>query len=247
MRRRRQARPRDVSRGRVVLWADTFNNAFRPQAAIAAVRLLEQLGYQVETPQASLCCGRPLYDWGWIDQAKALWRRTFAALQAEIDAGVPIVGLEPACVSAFRDELPALFPNEPVARALSRQTLLLAEFLDRERVHPQLERPPRALVHLHCHQHAVLDAGAETRVLKACGVETTAAPQGCCGMAGAFGLEAGKYAVSMAAGERALLPAVRAADQHTAIVADGFSCREQIEQATGRPTLHLAELLAPPA
>lgn len=246
MRRRERDGARPSSRGRVILWADTFNNAFRPQTAIAAVRLLEQLGYRVETPRAALCCGRPLYDWGWLDQAKDLWRRTFEALRAEIDAGVPVIGLEPACVSAFRDELPALFPHEPMARALSRQTLLLSEFLDRERVHPSLERAPSALLHLHCHHHAVLDAEADRRLLKASGVAAGAAPQGCCGMAGAFGLETSKYAVSMAVGERALLPAVRAADPATAIVACGFSCREQIEQATGRRTLHLAELLAPP-
>jgi FAD/FMN-containing dehydrogenase/Fe-S oxidoreductase len=240
----REPQTQPGARGRVILWADTFNDAFRPQTAIAAVRLLEGLGYRVETPQASLCCGRPLYDWGWIDEAKQLWLRTLKTLAPEIEAGVPIVGLEPACVSAFRDELPGLFPDEPRARALSRQTLLLTEFLDHECGHRSVPGAPQALVHLHCHQHAVLDAHAPARVLRKWGVAAQAAPPGCCGMAGAFGLEAGKYAVSVAVGERVLLPAIRRADPALAVVADGFSCREQIEQLTGRPTLHTAELLA---
>jgi Fe-S oxidoreductase len=122
--------------------------------------------------------------------------------------------------------------------------LLLTEFLDREGRHPELSGAPQALVHAHCHQHAVLDAEAELRLLKACGVEAQPLPPGCCGMAGSFGFEAGKYEVSMAIGERVLLPAVRAAPSRRVVVASGFSCREQIEQGTGRATLHSAELLA---
>jgi FAD/FMN-containing dehydrogenase/Fe-S oxidoreductase len=230
-------------RGRVMLWPDTFNNYFRPATAVAALRVLEHAGYSVETPNVALCCGRPLYDWGWLDEARMLWRRSLNALRPQIDAGVPLIGLEPACVSAFRDELPALFPGDPTARRLADQTLLLSEFLDR-----QGDAPPgvsgEALVQMHCHQHAVLDAGAELRVLKASGLAAEAMPSGCCGMAGSFGFEAQKYAVSMAAAERVLLPKLRAAPASTLILANGFSCREQIEQVTGRPTLHMAEVLA---
>ena len=227
----------------MLLWPDTFNNFFRPQTAIAAVQVLEGLGFRVTIPGQSLCCGRPLYDWGWLDQARALWRRTLNALAPQIQAGVTVVGLEPACVSAFRDELPLLFPDDPAALALSRQTLSFSEFLD------QAKRPlPRlagqALVQVHCHQHAVLDPGAELRVLEAAGLQAQAIASGCCGMAGSFGFEAGKYAVSMAAAERVLLPSVRAAPASTAILANGFSCREQIEQATGRRAIHLAEALS---
>jgi Fe-S oxidoreductase len=238
--RRRGGAP--ISGPRVVLWPDTFNTHFRPATAIAATRVLERLGYAVEIPTRPLCCGRPLYDWGWLDQARALWRRTLNALRPQIEAEIPVVGLEPACVSAFRDELPRLFPGDPLAEALSRQTLLLGEFLDRVRLTP----PPaagHALVQLHCHHHAVLDSAAELRVLKAAGVDAETIPSGCCGMAGSFGFEVAKYPVSMAVAERVLLPALRAAPPQTLIVADGFSCREQIEQGVGRPTLHLAELL----
>jgi Fe-S oxidoreductase len=228
---------------RVMLWPDTFNNFFRPQTAIAAVQVLEGLGYAVEVPRASLCCGRPLYDWGWLDEAKRLWRRTLKVLAAPVAAGIPLVGLEPACVSAVHDELPALFPDDPLAARHGRQTLLLSEFLDRAGLElPQAQG--EALVQLHCHQHAVLDAGAPGRVLARTGLKAQVLPSGCCGMAGAFGFEARKYAVSQRAAERVLLPAVRAAGPGTLIVADGFSCREQIEQGSGRSTLHLAEALA---
>jgi len=228
---------------RVLLFPDTFNDFFRPATAIAAVEVLEGLGYQVEVPAASLCCGRPLYDWGWVDQARGLWMRTLDALAEPISAGIPIVGLEPACVSAFRDELPGLFPADERATRLSGQTLFLTEFLDREGAHLKLDRAVKAKVQVHCHQHAVLDSAAEIRVLQAAGVEAEAMPSGCCGMAGAFGFEAAKYEVSMRAAERVLLPQVRAAPEATVILANGFSCREQIEQGAGRKTLHVAELL----
>ncbi|HEY1426258.1 MAG TPA: FAD-binding and (Fe-S)-binding domain-containing protein [Caulobacteraceae bacterium] len=230
-------------KARVLVWPDTFNNFFRPATAIAATRVLEELGYEVAVPQHSLCCGRPLYDWGWLDEAKALWRRTLNVLKDDIEAGAPLVGLEPACVSAFRDELPALFPGDPLARRLADQTLMLSEFLEqRGEMAPQVTG--QALVQIHCHHHAVLDPGAELRVLNGAGLTAHAIPSGCCGMAGSFGFEAGKYQMSMTAGQRVLLPAVREAPGSTLILADGFSCREQIEQATGRRTLHMAEALA---
>jgi len=229
---------------RVILFADTFNNYFRPATAIAATGVLERLGFSVDVPRASLCCGRPLYDWGWLDEAKARWRKTLNVLGPEIEAGTTIVGLEPACVSAFRDELPALFPGDPLAERLSRQTLFLTEFLDREADVRQLGLAGEALVQIHCHHHAVLDPGAELKVLNAAGIKADAVPSGCCGMAGSFGFEAGKYEVSMAAANRVILPAVREAAPQTLILANGFSCREQIEQGTGRKTLHAAEALA---
>jgi FAD/FMN-containing dehydrogenase/Fe-S oxidoreductase len=181
---------------------------------------------------------------GWLDQARALWRRTLNALGQDIEQGVEVVGLEPACVSAFRDELPALFPGDPLAAKLSAQTLFLTEFLKKHGLHPRIETPRPALLHFHCHHHAVLDTEAEKAVLRDGGLQFDVASAGCCGMAGAFGFEADKYAVAMAVGEQALLPAVRRAAPERLIVADGFSCREQIEQATGTPTWHVAELLA---
>lgn len=228
---------------RVLLWPDTFNNYFRPQTAIAATEVLEAAGFQVVIPCRPLCCGRPLYDWGWLDRAKALWRQTMTALGEEIAAGTPVVGIEPACVAAFKDELPNLFPDDREAARLRDQTFYFADFLE-EHVGGLPRLQERALVQPHCHHHAILKENGERRLLDRLGVDFDLAKAGCCGMAGAFGLATETYDVGLAIGERALLPRVRAAEPDVAILADGFSCREQIEQGTGRETLHIAELIA---
>ena len=229
---------------RVVLWPDTFNNHFRPQTAIAATESLEALGYHVVVPKRHVCCGRPLYDWGRLDMAKDLWRNTFETLGDEIREGTPVVGLEPACVSAFRDELPGLFHGHEQAQWLSKNTFFLTEFLEREGCDlGHGLAGTEALVHLHCHHHAVLDAGCEKRVLGRMGLKAEIAPSGCCGMAGSFGFEAEKYEVSMASAERVLLPEVRKAPNDKLIITNGFSCREQIEQASQRKTVHVAEVI----
>lgn len=229
---------------RVLLWADTFNNYFRPATAMAAVRLLEHFGFQVEIPSVPLCCGRPLYDWGWLDQAKALWRQTLNVLGEDIEKGVPLIGLEPACTSSFRDELPALFPADQVAMRLSKQTQMLSEFLAARQLTPALaqELPRPVMVQYHCHHHSVLDTAAETDLLKRMFVQAEVLQTGCCGMAGSFGFEAAKYPVSRAIAEKGFLPHLLGRPE-AMLLADGFSCREQIEQLTGRKTLHLAEFL----
>ena len=231
---------------RVLLWPDTFNNYFRPNTAIAATHILEGLGFQVEVPRERLCCGRPLYDWGWIDQAKGLWRKTLNALRDDILAGVPLIGLEPACVSAFRDELPGLFPNDPVARKLEKQTFLLTEFLEKSglALNPRGQLPRQLLVQFHCHHHSVLDKTASRKVLSRLSPSLQVMEQGCCGMAGSFGFDSDKFAISRAIAERGILGPIKDAGSDVEIVANGFSCREQIEQLTGRKTLHPAELLS---
>ena len=240
-----RARGERKGRNTVMLWPDTFNNYFRPQTAIAAVEALEALGYCVTIPDRNLCCGRPLYDWGMLDRAKKLWERTFTALAPAMKEGMPIVGLEPACVSAFRDELPNLFPGHEHAERLSHQTLFFTEFLDRHVPHEQLGRASgSALVQIHCHHHAVLEPDAEQHVLDQLGLDYEIMRSGCCGMAGAFGFERDKHDVSITAAERAMVPMIRNAASDTVILANGFSCREQIEQCTGRRTKHIAELLA---
>jgi len=164
------------------------------------------------------------------------------ALRDEIEAGTPVVGLEPACVSAFRDELSGLCGNDPRAARLSKNVYTLAEYLAHIGFQPgRLEQ--HLLVHHHCHQRGVLGIAAEETMLRACG-EFDVPTSGCCGMAGSFGFERAKAALSLQIGERELLPGVRAADADTLIVANGFSCREQIRQATGRAPLHLAQVLA---
>lgn len=229
----------------VMLWPDTFNNYFRPETAIAATEVLEALGYTVTIPDRVLCCGRPLYDWGMLDRAKTLWERTLEALKPAMKDGMPIVGLEPACVSAFRDEMPSLFLGNEHAERLSRQALFFTEFLDRHVPHERLgHMSGSALVQMHCHHHAVLVPEAEQHVLDQLGLDYEIMKSGCCGMAGAFGFERDKYDVSITAAERAMMPLIRNASSDAVILADGFSCREQIEQCSGRRTTHIAELLA---
>jgi len=234
------------SESTVLLWADTFNNHFVPSTAKAAVEVLEAAGFDVTVPRAHLCCGRPLYDVGMLDRAKALLLQIMDELLPEIEAGTPIVVLEPSCASVFRDELTNLFPKDDRAQALSEQVFLLSEFLEQRANHdafplPKLSR--RALVHGHCHHKAIMKMTAEEAVLQRLGVDYTTPAPGCCGMAGAFGFEKEKYDVSKAIGELELLPAVRQAPTDWLIVADGFSCREQIAQETDRHALHLAEVL----
>jgi Fe-S oxidoreductase len=229
----------------VVLWADTFNNCFHPETARAAVEVLERAGFQVSVPRGDLCCGRPLYDYGFLRQARRRLLEVLRALEPAIRSGTPIVVLEPSCASVFRDELPNLLPLHENARRLAGQIFTLDELLIRHAPHfrwPALQG--KALVHGHCHHKSVLDFGAEEEALGRLGLEVVMPEPGCCGMAGAFGFETGDhYEVSRTCGEHRLLPAVRAADRATLVVADGFSCREQIAQGTGRRALHLAELL----
>ncbi len=228
----------------VLLWADTFNNHFLPSTAKAAVEVLEAAGFDVTVPRAHLCCGRPLYDVGMLDRAKGLLLHIMDELLPEIEAGTPIVVLEPSCASVFRDELANLFPKDERAQALSKQVFLLSEFLELQAKDFRLpELPRRALVHGHCHHKAIMKMTAEEAVLRRLGIDFTAPAPGCCGMAGAFGFEKEKYDVSKAIGELELLPAVRQAPTDWLIVADGFSCREQISQETDRHALHLAEVL----
>jgi FAD/FMN-containing dehydrogenase/Fe-S oxidoreductase len=228
---------------RVILWPDTFNDTFYPSVLDDAVRVLRSAGFAVEIPRRRLCCGRPLYEYGWLSDARRLWRRTLDELADDIDGGVPVVGLEPSCVSAFRDELPALFPDDPRAMRLSRQTCTLGEFLAAAQVHPPRVPPQHVLYHRHCHQAAILAPEHDLALLRAAGHDVEVLDSGCCGMAGAFGFQRTKYELSVALAERVLLPAVRANPSAT-VVADGFSCREQLRQLAGVRARHLAELLA---
>jgi len=228
----------------VVLWPDTFNNYFHPKTAIAAVEVLEAAGYQVRLPLANVCCGRPLYDFGMLDRAKDLLMKTLVVLEQEIADGIPVVVLEPSCASVFRDELLNLLPNDARAKKLSGQVFLLSEFLQKKAPDFKLGRLGRkALMHGHCHQKSIMKMTDEEAVLERIGIDFEAPAPGCCGMAGAFGFEKEKYDVSLAIGELELLPAVRNAPADWLIIADGFSCREQIQQCTGRHTLHLAEVM----
>lgn len=236
-----------VARGeRVILWADTFNNHFHPEVLEAAVEVLSHLGCEVVVPAQPLCCGRPLYEFGLLDEARAKLTRVLSALEDDIRAGTPVIGLEPACVSVFKDEMQELMPFNQQAQRLRSQTLMLSDYVESRlpaaaTPFPTLAR--KAVVHVHCHHRAVLGTDAERALLKRIGLEVDLLDAGCCGMAGSFGFEQNKYDVSLQCGERVLLPAVRAAGADTLIVANGFSCREQITQCTPREPMHLAEVL----
>jgi FAD/FMN-containing dehydrogenase/Fe-S oxidoreductase len=233
-----------ATHGDVILWADTLNNYLHPETSRAAWEVLQGAGFHVRVPRQHLCCGRPLYDFGMLDEAKQYLLNILDALREPIEAGLPIVVLEPSCASVFRDELCNLLPGHARAARLRNQVFLLSEFLQH---HAPGFEPPRlsrkVLLHGHCHHKALMKMNDEESLLRKMGVELQSLDSGCCGMAGPFGFEKEKYAVSQAIGERVLLPAVRQAQPETLIVSDGFSCREQIRQSTGRQALHLAEVL----
>jgi FAD/FMN-containing dehydrogenase/Fe-S oxidoreductase len=232
-------------RPRVLLWPDTFNDHFHPEVLMAAVEVLEAAGFAVSLPKRPMCCGRPLYDYGMLRLARWLLVRVLDGLRSEIEAGVPVVALEPSCGAVFRDELTNMLPHNEDAKRLARQTFTLGEFLARHAPQwemPRLER--RALVHFHCHQRATSDTDCDRRVLERLGLDYEVLDTGCCGLAGSFGYEAGeRYEVSVKAGEQRLLPAVREVSPHTLVLTDGFSCRSQIAHGSERSALHLAQAI----
>jgi Fe-S oxidoreductase len=227
---------------RVILWVDTFSNHFQPEVAEAALRVLEHAGCTVVLPKKRLCCGRPLYDFGLLDQARLQLAEILDVLGPEIDAGTPVVGLEPSCTSVFRDELLNLFPDDARARNLAAQTLMFADYLQQIGYQPAVAGGA-ALVQGHCHQKAVLGMTADAAMLAAAGVHCSSPESGCCGMAGSFGFHPDTADTAQLIGERALLPAVRASDSATRLVANGFSCREQIRLGSGRVAVHIAQVL----
>jgi FAD/FMN-containing dehydrogenase/Fe-S oxidoreductase len=241
----RRTAPR-ASMREVVLFADTFTNFFEPQIPIAAVEVLERAGFRVIVPRDQLCCGRPLYDQGMLERAKARLRDVIEVLDPFAAVGIPIVGLEPSCILTFRDELPSLFSGDQRAKTIASQSFLLDEFLVREApdfAPPEIRR--RTLVQGHCHQKALAGIGGEVALLsRAAGAELEVLDAGCCGMAGAFGYERTHFEVSRAIGARVLFPAIDKAPPDAIIVADGFSCRSQIRHfCPSRRPLHLAEVL----
>ncbi|GAA4505657.1 FAD-binding and (Fe-S)-binding domain-containing protein [Brevibacterium yomogidense] len=232
---------------RVVLWPDTFNNYLDSANLEATVAVLEDAGYEVSLPPRPLCCGRPLYDAGMLTLAKKMWTQILDTLRADIRAGVPVVGVEPSCVAAFRDELVGLMPNDEDATRLAQQTYLVSEFLERQNYQPPMIPEfdgTKALVQMHCHHRAVLGTDADRALLTRLGFDLEILDGGCCGLAGSFGFKAGeKYDVSVRAAERAIMPRIRAADDDTVIVADGFSCTQQIQHLSTREPQHIIQLL----
>ena len=232
------------SEGRpLVLWSDTFTNYFYPEVGRAAVAVLEHLGYYVIVPPQT-CCGRPLYDFGLLDSAREHLDAVFSVLSRAASENSPIVVLEPSCFAVFRDEAVNLCGDRPMARALAERAVLFTTFLRPHFEHGELPAlSEQTLVHIHCHQRAIAGVDETAAAVRAAGLNVRIPDAGCCGMAGSFGFDRDHYRVSVDLGERVLLPAVREAAEETIIVADGFSCREQIRQTTQRRAHHFAEVV----
>jgi FAD/FMN-containing dehydrogenase/Fe-S oxidoreductase len=228
---------------KVVLFPDTFNNHMHTDVGVAAVEALEASGWQVLMPEGHVCCGRPLYDYGFLDLAERYLHRSLEQLREWYREGIPIVGLEPSCVAVFKDELGKLLPNDDDAKRLAQGVYHFAEFFEQFDVEPpRLER--KAFVWGHCHQKATGGIDSDVELLEKMGVEVETLQAGCCGLAGSWGFEAGHHELSLECGEQGLLPKVRGLDEETIVVADGFSCKTQIEQGrTGRRGLHVAQVL----
>ena len=238
------------SRPRVVLWADSFTDAFSPRVGTDMIRVLEAAGYQVFVPSGRACCGLTWISTGQLDGARARLRETLDVLGPFAEAGIPIVGIEPSCTAVLRKELLELIRDDPRSARLSAAVRTLAELLTEQPGHAEGERwqPPSlegvtVIAQPHCHHYAVMGYDTDVALLRAAGADVRVL-SGCCGLAGNFGMERGHYEVSVAIAELSLLPALRSAPEGAVFLADGFSCRTQANQLAGASGVHLAELLA---
>jgi FAD/FMN-containing dehydrogenase/Fe-S oxidoreductase len=245
--RNRSKREGRSSGPRVLLWPDTWNNYYHPETLAAAESVLDEAGFQIVLPEGHICCGRPLYDFGFLSAARSYLVRVLDRMAPQIEAGLPFIFLEPSCASVFKDELLELIPDDARAKRLSENVWLLADWLRAKAPNFAAGRLTGAhiLIHGHCHHKAVLGGpGNEVSLLRQAGATVEPIEAGCCGMAGPFGFEADKFEVSRIIANQELLPAIEAASSTTLIVADGFSCREQIAQLSSRRAMHFAEVLA---
>jgi Fe-S oxidoreductase len=232
---------------------DTFNRYFEPENARAAERVLNRAGYRAISPDPPsgrpLCCGRTFLSAGLVDEARREARRMLEALNPYLEAGTPIVGLEPSCLLTLRDEISAILPGAQ-AKALAARAELFEEFVESERAAGRFQLPltpmegRTALLHGHCHQKAFATVGAAVKALQLIpGLTVESFDSTCCGMAGSFGYEAEHYEVSLKIAELGVLPRIRAASADTLLAANGTSCRHQIADAAGREARHLVRIL----
>jgi Fe-S oxidoreductase len=228
--------------GRVIVWPDTFTNHLAPEVGHAALRVLAAAGFEAVVPRTPVCCGLTAITTGQLDRARAELRRMLAA--PELRGDEPVLVLEPSCASTLRHDLRELLPGDPAAAALSRRVTTFAELLDSAGWVPPPGEEIEVLVQPHCHQQALLGTAADRRLMDVAGIRPTQTLEGCCGLAGNFGAEAGHERISRDVAELALLPALRTMEEGIEVLADGFSCRTQIAFLDGRRSRHLAEVLA---
>ncbi|WP_211841550.1 FAD-binding and (Fe-S)-binding domain-containing protein [Rudaeicoccus suwonensis] len=227
-----------------LLWVDTFTEHFTPAIGAAMVRVLRDAGYSPVLPAAAGCCGLTLISTGQLDAAKSSLRSLVSTLAPAAHAGVPIVGVEPSCTAVLRHDLGELLPGDTGAQAVANATVTLAELLQStDSWSPPDLSAVRVIAQPHCHHHAVMSWTADAALLDRAGAAVQRLG-GCCGLAGNFGVEKGHYDVSVAVARSTLLPAVEAADPADVILADGFSCRTQLQDLAGNTGIHLAQLLA---
>lgn len=227
----------------VLLWVDSFNNGFTPKVLEAGVQVLELLGLRVKLMKRHVCCGRPYYDVGMVDQAKANLTQILEQLAPVLEEGMPVLVLEPSCLSVFRDEMPGLFPHDPRAKQLEKSIMTFSEFIRSRGLQlPAINEDVR--IHGHCHQKACGGMAAEQGVLEKLGGKGQVIQAGCCGVAGAYAYHSKTAPIAKVIGEQAFKPCIDQIPQEAAVVADGFSCRGQIRNVSGREPLHLAEYLA---
>ncbi|MFF7108868.1 FAD-binding and (Fe-S)-binding domain-containing protein [Pseudomonas sichuanensis] len=227
----------------VLLWVDSFNNGFTPKVLEAGVTVLEALGFTVKLMKRHVCCGRPYYDVGMIDEAKSNLEQILTQLEPVLEDGLPVIVLEPSCLSVFRDEMPGLFPNDHRAKQLEKSIMTLSEFIKSRALElPSINEDVR--IHGHCHQKSCGGMGGEQGVLEKLGGKGQVIAAGCCGVAGAYAYHSKTAPIAKIIGENEFKPHIDMIPQEAAVVADGFSCRGQIRNVSGREAMHLAEYLA---
>jgi len=226
----------------VVLWADSVNAHYRPDVLTSAVRVLRASGAEVLVARERFCCGRPLYEYGFLERAREQLSAILDGFHAALPDGARVVVLEPSCLSVFRDELSRLFPDDARARNLAARAMTLTDLLD-ERGTVPARTLGRGLLHLHCHDKSLARASGERAWMRRCFDELSEPESGCCGMAGTYGMRAATRPIAQALFARALAPAITSAGADAVVVANGFSCHEQIRDGVGREALHPVQVI----
>lgn len=226
----------------VVLWNDSVNSHYSPAILQSAVSVLIKVGFQVAIPRMGFCCGRPLYEYGMLDEAKASLKNILDNFYPHLPAQSRVLVLEPSCLSVFKDELLRLYPESEQACDLSNLCTTLGEFLVHQEI--TIKKPFEfGILHLHCHDKSLNLAQHDRQLLQACVKRLDEVETGCCGMAGSFGMRSKTRTIGQTLFNRALKPAIKIADSNAVVIANGFSCREQIVEGTARRVLHPIEVL----